>query len=177
MAERGQSHHSDGVPTTSGLPRSADIFRVMGMLLRYPYEVRNSAEYFDDVQDVKITKDMLDLAKHIVEQKSGHFDPSKFEDHYEAALQELLAKKHNGQPIARIETPSTGNVVNLRDALRASLKRNGTRGAKTAAPSKSVKKPAKTKPAAKRKGKLIALRQVLGLEHEASQRGFRRRRG
>ena len=66
---------------------------LMGMLLRYPYEVRNSAEYFDDIQDVKITKDMLDLAKHIVEQKSGHFDPSKFEDHYEAALQELLAKK------------------------------------------------------------------------------------
>ena len=59
---------------------------LMGMLLRYPYEVRDAAEYFDDIQDVKITKDMLDLAKHIVESKSGHFDPSKFEDHYEAAL-------------------------------------------------------------------------------------------
>jgi DNA end-binding protein Ku len=123
---------------------------LMGMLLRYPYEVRNSAEYFDDVQDVKITKDMLDLAKHIVGQKSGHFDPSKFEDHYEAALQELLNKKQNGQPIARVETPSKGNVVNLMDALRASLKGTGTRGAQTPAPSKS-KKPAKTKPAAKRK--------------------------
>ena len=44
---------------------------LMGMLLRYPYEVRNSSEYFDDIQDVKITKDMLDLAKHIVEQKSA----------------------------------------------------------------------------------------------------------
>jgi hypothetical protein len=42
----------------------------MGMLLRYPYEVRDSAEYFDQIQDVKITKDMLDLAKHIVEQFS-----------------------------------------------------------------------------------------------------------
>jgi DNA end-binding protein Ku len=123
---------------------------LMGMLLRYPYEVRNSAEYFDDVQDVKITKDMLDLAKHIVGQKSGHFDPSKFEDHYEAALQELLNKKQNGQPIARVETPSKGNVVNLMDALRASLKGTGTRGAQTPAPNKS-KKPAKTKPAAKRK--------------------------
>jgi DNA end-binding protein Ku len=50
---------------------------LMGMLLRYPYEVRDSAEYFDEIQDVKITKDMLDLAKHIVEQKSAHFDPSK----------------------------------------------------------------------------------------------------
>ena len=46
---------------------------LMGMLLRYPYEVRDSSEYFDDIQDVKITKDMLDLAKHIVEQKAGHF--------------------------------------------------------------------------------------------------------
>jgi DNA end-binding protein Ku len=41
---------------------------------------------------VKITKDMLDLAKHIVKQKSGHFEPGKFEDHYEAALTELLNK-------------------------------------------------------------------------------------
>ncbi len=56
---------------------------LMGTLLRYPYEVRGEKEYFDDIQDVKITKDMLDLAKHIVEQKSGDFEPDKFEDHYE----------------------------------------------------------------------------------------------
>ena len=48
---------------------------LMGTLLRYPYEVRSEKEYFDDIQDVKITKDMLDLAKHIVEQKSGSFEP------------------------------------------------------------------------------------------------------
>src|SRR5947199_10806650 len=63
---------------------------LMGMLLRYPYEVRDAGEYFDDIQDVKITKDMLDLARHIVQQKSGHFEPEKFEDHYEAALTELI---------------------------------------------------------------------------------------
>src|SRR6201747_3100516 len=66
---------------------------LMGMLLRYPYEVRDASEYFDDIQDVKITKDMLDLARHIVESKAGHFEPDKFEDHYEAALQELLDNK------------------------------------------------------------------------------------
>ena len=54
---------------------------LMGMLLRYPYEVRDAAEYFDDIQDVNITEDMLDLAKHIVETKAGHFEPAKFEDH------------------------------------------------------------------------------------------------
>src|ERR1700712_2057374 len=48
---------------------------LMGTLLRYPYEARNEEQYFDDIQDVKVTKDMLDLAKHIVEQKAAEFDP------------------------------------------------------------------------------------------------------
>ncbi|MFC0240224.1 non-homologous end joining protein Ku [Rhodopseudomonas telluris] len=94
---------------------------LMGMLLRYPYEVRDAADYFDDIQDVKITKDMLDLAKHIVEQKSGHFEPDKFEDHYEAALTELINKKIAGQPIAAKARPSGDNVVDLMEALRKSL--------------------------------------------------------
>jgi DNA end-binding protein Ku len=94
----------------------------MGMLLRYPYEVRDPADYFDDIQDVKITKDMLDLAKHIVETKAGHFEPAKFEDHYEAALQELLEKKQKGQPIAAAKKATQSNVYNLMDALRASIK-------------------------------------------------------
>ena len=64
---------------------------LMGTLLRYPYEVRSEAEYFDDIQDVKVTKDMLDLAKHIVNQKAGHFEPDKFEDQYETAM------KHAGR--------------------------------------------------------------------------------
>ena len=91
------------------------------MLLRYPYEVRDASEYFDDIQDVKITKDMLDLARHIVEQKSGHFEPERFEHYYEAALAELLAKKQKGQPIAAAKKAAPSNVVNLMDALRASL--------------------------------------------------------
>jgi len=99
---------------------------LMGMLLRYPYEVRDPAEYFNDIQDVKITKDMLDLAKHIVESKAGHFEPSKFEDHYEAALQELLDKKQKGQPIVAARKAAPTNVFNLMDALKASIK-NGDR--------------------------------------------------
>ena len=69
---------------------------LMGTLLRYPYEVRSEKEYFDDIQDVKITKDMLDLAKHIVEQKSGSFEPEQFEDRYESALIDLINQKRNG---------------------------------------------------------------------------------
>jgi DNA end-binding protein Ku len=117
---------------------------LMGTLLRYPYEVRADSEYFDDIQDVKITKDMLDLAKHIVEQKSGHFDPDKFEDHYEAALQELLNKKQKGLPIAKTARPAIGNVINLMDALKASLK-TGEKSEPAAKPSKTPKKDAKPK--------------------------------
>src|SRR5690349_3420370 len=95
---------------------------LMGTLLRYPYEVRSEKEYFEDIQDVKITKDMLDLAKHIVEQKSGEFDPEAFEDHYETALVELINQKRNGIKIAPKAAPkSSGNVINLMDALKKSL--------------------------------------------------------
>ena len=123
---------------------------LMGMLLRYPYEVRDPAEYFDDIQGVKITKDMLDLAKHIVETKAGHFEPAKFEDHYEAALQELLEKKQKGQPIAAAKKATQSNVYNLMDALRASIK-GGQRSAPAEKPAKAAKKSKTSKPAAKRK--------------------------
>jgi DNA end-binding protein Ku len=121
---------------------------LMGMLLRYPYEVRNSAEYFDDIQDVKITKDMLDLAKHIVQQKSGHFEPAKFEDHYEAALTELINKKRNGERITSASKPvSNDNVISLMDALKRSISGKPAAVAKTPdakAPTAKGKKPRKS---------------------------------
>jgi DNA end-binding protein Ku len=117
----------------------------MGMLLRYPYEVRDAAEYFDDVQDVKITKDMLDLAKHIVQSKAGHFEPQKFEDHYEAALQELLDKKQKGQPIVAAKKTAPSNVFNLMDALRASIKDGKGAPAKESKTTKAPKRATKRK--------------------------------
>ena len=114
---------------------------LMGMLLRYPYEVRDTSEYFGDIQDVKITKDMLDLAKHIVEQKSGHFEPDKFEDHYEAVLQELLSKKQKGLPIAAARKREPDNVINLMDALKASLKTGKGTPQPAAKPAKKTGKP------------------------------------
>src|SRR3982074_111329 len=95
---------------------------LMGTLLRYPYEVRGEKEYFDDVKDVKATKDMLDLPRHIVEQKSGSFEPAAFEDHYESALIDLINKKRSGvRTTAKAAPKSSGNVINLMDALKRSL--------------------------------------------------------
>jgi DNA end-binding protein Ku len=91
------------------------------MLLRYPYEVRDAGDIFDDIPDVKLTKDMMDLARHIVETKSGHFKPQEFEDHYEHALKELIAKKAKGEKIEVLPERPTGKVINLMDALRRSV--------------------------------------------------------
>jgi DNA end-binding protein Ku len=110
---------------------------LMGTLLRYPYEVRSEKDYFEDIQDVKITKDMLDLAKHIVENKSADFEPDNFEDHYEAALIDLINKKRNGIKIEAKAAPKTsGNVINLMDALKRSLASEG----KAPAPAAKAKK-------------------------------------
>ena len=95
---------------------------LMGITLRYPYEVRKQDEYFDDIEDEKVPKDMLELAMHIVETKRGKFEPLKFEDEYEDALQELLKKKQKGEKIERAKEPARSNVINLMDALRQSVK-------------------------------------------------------
>ena len=94
---------------------------MMGLTLRYPYEVRKEEDYFDDITDQKITKDMLDLAAHIVEQKRAKFQPEKFEDRYEDALKDLIAKKQKGVKIERPKERAPSNVVNLMEALRASV--------------------------------------------------------
>ncbi|WP_439375350.1 Ku protein [Bradyrhizobium sp. DASA03120] len=112
---------------------------LVGTLLRYPYEVRSEQEYFDEIQDVKVTKDMLDLAKHIVNQKAGRFDPEKFEDHYESALIDLINQKRAGKPITPKSKPAAGNVVDLMEALRRSVGKEAA-PANAAKPAKKPKK-------------------------------------
>jgi DNA end-binding protein Ku len=114
---------------------------LLGMTLRYPYEVRNEKEYFDDIADEKVPKDMLDLAMHIVESKKGKFDPKKFEDNYEEALKELLKKKQSGEAIEQPKEAPRSNVVNLMDALRKSLEEGGK--------GRKVEKPAAAKRSAR----------------------------
>jgi len=123
---------------------------LMGTLLRYPYEVRQPTEFFSDIPATKVTKDMLDLARHIVETKSGHFQADKFEDHYENALQELLRRKQAGEKITAPEPRQPANVINLVDALRKSLDaERGTRAKKETSGSRA--RAAAAKPRAKAK--------------------------
>jgi DNA end-binding protein Ku len=63
----------------------------------------------------------VELASHIVETKSGHFNPEEFEDHYEDALKELLKKKQAGEKIEVPRERAPAKVINLMDALRRSV--------------------------------------------------------
>jgi len=95
---------------------------MMGITLRYPYEVRDEKDYFGEIRDEKIPKEMLELASHIVKTKPGHFKPEKFEDRYEEALKDILKKKAQGKKIEKVEHEQSSNVIDLMDALRKSVK-------------------------------------------------------
>jgi DNA end-binding protein Ku len=119
---------------------------MLGVTLRYPYEVRSEAEYFDSIEDEKIPKDMIDLAVHIVETKIGHFKPQQFQDQYEDALKDLLRRKQKGEKIERPKERAPSNVINLMDALRQSVKAgasSGTRRTTSRASARTTKKPAR----------------------------------
>ncbi len=112
---------------------------LLGTTLRYPYELRDESDYFDDIRSPKISKDMIELASHILDTKAAHFDPSKFKDEYENALKALVRRKASGKPIkvsAREEKPD--NVVNLMDALKASLKGKSTTKRRASAPRRTT---------------------------------------
>jgi Ku protein len=128
---------------------------MLGVTLRYPYEVRKEEEYFDDIEDVRVPKDMLELAIHIVETKQGKFDPEKFDDRYEDALKSLIKKKQKGEKIERPKEQAPSNVVSLMDALRQSVQagRSGAGG----------RRKAQTKPrAAKKAGRSSARQRKAG---------------
>lgn len=121
--------------------------------LRNPNEVRSTAEYFKDIPVGKADPEMLELAEKLIEQKVTDFDPKNYEDRYEVALMQMIREKLKGHKPIIAAAPERGNVINLMDALKASL-------GQTKPPAKSkpkevpaAKAPAKAaeKPAAKRK--------------------------
>ena len=106
--------------------------------LRNPNEVRGTAEYFGNIPVGNPDPEMLDLAQKLIEQKVTTFDPRNYEDRYEIALMAMIKEKLKGHKPIIAAAPERGNVINLMDALKASLGE-----AKPAAASKAKAAPAK----------------------------------
>jgi DNA end-binding protein Ku len=113
--------------------------------------LRSAADVFEQVPATKISKEALDLAKHIIRTKRRAFDPAAVHDRYEAALAELVKAKIEGKPIrvARTRAPAT------RQTLLAALRESAGALAKTASPhanSASARhRPGRAKPPQRRK--------------------------
>jgi DNA end-binding protein Ku len=95
---------------------------ILGTMLRYDYEVRDEKSVFSDIPSAKASRDMVELAGHILDSKAGHFDPQKFRDRYETALRALVKRKAAGKPIEAPQKPRpSAEVIDLMDALKRSL--------------------------------------------------------
>jgi DNA end-binding protein Ku len=95
---------------------------LLGTTLRYPYEVRNASDYFSDLPDLTLAPDMLTLAEHILDSKTGDFDPASFHDRYEEALLAHLKARQAGMVVqAKPTVVEARRVINLMEALRRSI--------------------------------------------------------
>ena len=113
---------------------------MLGTTLRYDYEVRDEKEFFRSLGSPRITKDMVDLAGHILDKKAGRFDASQFKDEYELALRKLVKRKAAGKAIEPpAEREDRGKVIDLMEALRQSVKRKGGKVSRPA-PTTSARK-------------------------------------
>ena len=116
---------------------------MLATTLRYPYEVRQDAEYFEGITDMKLPAAMLDIAQEIIGRMSGHFEPDKFTDRYEEAVTAMLQRQAGGPGFRRCpRRTEPANVVNIMDALKRSLEAAGGGPGASRRPRAPSKKPA-----------------------------------
>ncbi|RWK48269.1 MAG: Ku protein [Mesorhizobium sp.] len=110
--------------------------------LRNPNEVRGTAEYFGNIPASKPDPEMLQLAEALIKQKETSFDPKNYEDRYEIALMAMIREKLKGHKPIIAAAPERGNVINLMDALKASLSQSAKPPAKSKSKADEAAKPA-----------------------------------
>jgi DNA end-binding protein Ku len=125
---------------------------LLGTTLRYAYEVRAEKDYFDEIADVKIPKDMLQLAEHILDTKKADFDATTFHDRYEEAMVEMINVKKAGMPppakqkmVPRI-VGGTDLMAVLRQSMADAQREEKPKAIAADAPAPKTKKTAKRNP-------------------------------
>jgi DNA end-binding protein Ku len=98
---------------------------LLAYTLRMGDEVVQPKDAFEDIPLVKPDKRMIEIARKIIEQQEGAFEPGKFEDRYENALRDLIRRKEKGEKLVTAEPVEDDNVIDLMEALKKSLKAKG----------------------------------------------------
>ena len=100
---------------------------IVAYTLRSADEVIDPKLAFEDIPATRSDKRMVEIARKIIDQQEGAFDPKMFEDRYEKALRDLIRRKQKGEKTVRAEPVDDTNVIDLMEALRKSLKHKGAR--------------------------------------------------
>ncbi len=86
--------------------------------------------YADDIRELQkqynkpgISDQELNMAKVLINSMDTPFDPSKYKDEYQEKLRGLIETKISGQQIVAAEPEKPGKVIDLMDALKASVER------------------------------------------------------
>jgi DNA end-binding protein Ku len=98
---------------------------IIAYTLRMRDEVIDPAKAFDSIPAARADKRMIEIARKIIEQKEGPFDPDRFKDRYETSLRELIRRKEKGEKLVTAEPVEESNVIDLMEALKKSLKNKG----------------------------------------------------
>ena len=119
--------------------------------LRFPNEVRSISEVPQLIEDVKVDKEQIKMAKMLVDSMTKQFVDIEMKDHYQDALREMIQAKIEGKEIVTVQEEETP-VVDIMTALKASIEKakKPMEKAKGAAV-KETKKAAKETKTAKRK--------------------------
>lgn len=127
--------------------RAVDEGLVMQQLM-YSGEVRSMKEI--DIERTEVRPTELKLARQLIDaQSSDKFDPTQYKDEVSARIEAAIAKKVEGQEITLSDAPeTTAKVIDLMEALRASLDRKPPKKGVVAQKADDAKKPAKRAAAA-----------------------------
>ena len=124
---------------------------ILAYSLRSNREVKDAHEVFSRIPATKPPPEMVEIAAKIIDQQSGPFDPSKFNDRYEDALRALIKEKEKGHGVKKVEEPKEAEVIDLMEALKRSLGGAGERRKAPARKAAPAKKPAAKKAPAKKR--------------------------
>ncbi|MGH7108525.1 MAG: Ku protein [Acetobacteraceae bacterium] len=125
---------------------------ILACTIRSDAEVRKADEVFDPIGNAKPDSDMISIAEKIIRQKAGPFDPGDFVDRYEEALRKLIADKQKGHQVKSVAEPEDTNVIDLMQALRASLAAKRSTKVRSASHARSPRKRASSRSRTRKAG-------------------------